>query len=318
MDDLPRQKLIELIRRYGREIAGDARRCEALLHDACPQHKREVVMLVSAAKESVGIELLKNASGLPTAVLLARLARGLHDNLGMAEDFARWAVESWASALGIAVPDSERIQNLENCPLDLHFIWIIGCSDSMRGKRIESLNFAIRECVKPMREIAEENRHARMLVRAATFSTGARWHIEQPTPIEELVWPEVEAGGRRDMGQALSLVAKGLKASRLGPTGLPPFLSLVSDGPPTDDFHTGLSDLMNQPWGKHASRVAVAIGDGADLGVLQRFIGTREIKPFQANNASDLLRCIRWAEVDVREETECANAAHNNVQEFRC
>ncbi len=108
MDDLPRQKLAELVRRYGPEIAGDARRCEALLRDACPQHKREIVVLVSAAKESVGIELLNNSSGVPKEVLLSRLAKRLHDNLGMAEDFAQWAVESWALALGIASPNDFR------------------------------------------------------------------------------------------------------------------------------------------------------------------------------------------------------------------
>lgn len=186
--------------------------------------------------------------------------------------------------------------------MDLHFIWIIGSSDSMRGPKIEALNTAMCEAIKPLREVTEDNRPARMLVRAVTLATGARWHIEHPTPIEELVWPEVVAGGRHDIGQALSLVAKGLMASDLGPTGLQPFLVLVSDGPPTDDFHAGLSELMAQPWGQHAVRIAVAIGDEADMGVLQQFIGNCEIKPLQARKFADLINCIRWAEVAVNEQ----------------
>jgi len=102
MDDLPRQKLAEMIRRFGREIAGDARRCEALLRDACPQHKQEIFVLVSAAKESVGVELLGSSGGMPKEAMFSRLTKRLHENLGLPENLARWAVESWALALGVA------------------------------------------------------------------------------------------------------------------------------------------------------------------------------------------------------------------------
>lgn len=186
----------------------------------------------------------------------------------------------------------------------------------MRGPKIEALNTAISEATKPMREVAEDNRPVRMLVRAVTFSSGARWHIEHPTPIEELVWPVVEAGGRHDMGHAFSLVANGLAASGLGPTGLRPFLVLVSDSPPTDSFPIGLSELMAQPWGKLAVRVAVAIGNQADLGVLQQFIGNSEIKPFHAKNTADLLNRIRWDEVDVlgRSNAPVADEGHDPIR----
>ena len=136
MDDLPRRKLIELVGRFGRDVAGDARRCEALLRDMCPQHRREISVLVSAAKDSVGVELLGSSSGIPKEVLLSRLTKRLHDEQGIVEDFARWAVESWALALGIielaekqppkqvasgpvtAISDSQRIASVvrQNCP----------------------------------------------------------------------------------------------------------------------------------------------------------------------------------------------------------
>lgn len=48
MNELPRQRLVELVGRYGFEVARDPRRCEALLRDVCPQHKREIFVLVSA------------------------------------------------------------------------------------------------------------------------------------------------------------------------------------------------------------------------------------------------------------------------------
>lgn len=114
MDNLPRKKLAELVGRFGRDIATDARRCEAILRDLCPECKREIFILVSAAKESVPAELLGSSSGLPKEVLLSRLSKRLHENLGVAENLARWAVESWSLALGVA--DSKDFRFPFKCP----------------------------------------------------------------------------------------------------------------------------------------------------------------------------------------------------------
>jgi parallel beta-helix repeat protein len=101
MNDLPRQKLCEIIATYGRSICDDPRRCEGLLRDFCGEYKREVSVLVQALKERVAIDLLTSSDGVPREVLLARLMKRLLDNLALAEDAARWAVESWAVALGV-------------------------------------------------------------------------------------------------------------------------------------------------------------------------------------------------------------------------
>jgi hypothetical protein len=102
MNDVPRQKLCELIATYGRSLCDDSRRCEGLLRDLCGEHRREIHVLVSALKERVAIDLVSSsASRLPHEVLLRRLTKRLRDNLGLAEDAARWAVDSWALALGV-------------------------------------------------------------------------------------------------------------------------------------------------------------------------------------------------------------------------
>jgi uncharacterized protein YegL len=76
-------------------------------------------------------------------------------------------------------------------------------------------------------------------------------------------------------------------------------LVLISDGQPTDNFDNGLKALMDQPWGKKAVRIAIAIGEDADQDVLQKFIGHPEFKPLQANNAETLVRYIKWASTEV-------------------
>lgn len=100
MHDLPRQKLRELIVQYGRALCDGPRRCEALLKDYCGQHKREIFVLVNALKNRVAEDLINVSAGAPLALVVGRLIERLEDELGLAESAARWAVETWAFALG--------------------------------------------------------------------------------------------------------------------------------------------------------------------------------------------------------------------------
>ncbi|EFH80215.1 von Willebrand factor type A [Ktedonobacter racemifer DSM 44963] len=181
----------------------------------------------------------------------------------------------------------------------LHFIWIADCSGSMAGDKIQSLNTAIREAIPEMRGVAHSNPHARVLVRALKFSSGATWHVTQPVPIEQFQWQDLQAGGVTDMGKALLMVADELKMPPMDPRGLPPVLVLISDGYPTDDVNKGISAILDQPWGKKAVRIAIGIGHDVDNNVLQRFINHPEIQPLQAHNAEQLVNYIKWASTAV-------------------
>lgn len=107
MNNLPRQKLLEIVRRHGREIVAEPRRCEGLMRDKFPAHRREIAVLSAALEERVPAELLaaSDASRPPGAALFARLAARLRDDLAMEASAARWAVHTWALALGAITPD---------------------------------------------------------------------------------------------------------------------------------------------------------------------------------------------------------------------
>src|ERR1700726_2404832 len=76
--DLPREKLSELIGRFGSSLSKDARRCKALLADVCGEGFRgECATLVAAVEEGITGELLSTSSGMPKEMLLARLSRRL-------------------------------------------------------------------------------------------------------------------------------------------------------------------------------------------------------------------------------------------------
>ena len=182
----------------------------------------------------------------------------------------------------------------------LHFIWIADSSGSMEADgKVQALNYAIRNAIPDMRTVADENPNAEVLVRAIKFSSGAQWNVSQPTPVEDFEWTDLSAEGVTDMGKALSMVADQLKIPPMTERALPPVLVLISDGQPTDDFESGLEALMDQPWGKKAVRIAIAIGEDADHDVLQKFIGHPELKPLQANNSETLVKYIKWASTAV-------------------
>jgi uncharacterized protein YegL len=186
----------------------------------------------------------------------------------------------------------------------LHFIWICDCSNSMSiNGKIQTLNTAIQEAIPLMRKEADENPYAQILVRVLKFSSGAQWQVAQPTPIEEFKWTDLTTDGVTDMGKALSMVADQLKMPPMTDRALPPVLVLISDGMPTDDFSSGLRQLMEQPWGKKAVRIAIAVGGDADQETLQKFIGHSELQPLEARNPEDLVRQIKWVSTVVIKAT---------------
>ncbi len=212
---------------------------------------------------------------------------------------------------------------LANRPL--HFIYICDCSGSMEAQgKMRALNQAIRQSLPGMAEVARQNPEARVLVRAVSFADRAGWHIAAPTPVQELEWVDLQAGGITAMGEALELVAAVLQSPPMEERALPPVLVLISDGQPTDDFDAGLANLMRRPWAQKAVRLAIAMGHDADTEVLQQFIGpdpaghlpAGEIpgasgqsplhcvgrsprRPLQASNATSLAQYIQWASTAV-------------------
>jgi uncharacterized protein YegL len=178
----------------------------------------------------------------------------------------------------------------------LHFFIVADCSGSMAADgKMQALNNAIRETLPHLRDVASQNPHAEVLVRAIAFSTGARWHVERPTPVDVLDWEGLGCGGYTDLGAALDLLAQQLAPGVIEERALPPAVLLVSDGMPTDDYRPALGRLLDEPMGAHSVRMAVGIGRDADLEVLERFIGGTGTGALTANNPEQLVRMIRWA-----------------------
>jgi hypothetical protein len=104
MNDSARTTLARLVARYGVSVAHDPNRCEGLLRDTCPECSREIFVLTHAVRQHVTDDLLAPRHTLPLSLTEGFLAKRLEDELGFSTDVARWAVISWAEALGLADP----------------------------------------------------------------------------------------------------------------------------------------------------------------------------------------------------------------------
>jgi|GEM_PF-3783040 hypothetical protein len=99
MNDSVVEVLKKLIANHGIVLCTNWSRLEGLLCDHAGQHRREINILVMAAKRGIAEELLRVGSQVDP-LLLNRLVQRLHEETGIAEKFAEWAVNSWRIALG--------------------------------------------------------------------------------------------------------------------------------------------------------------------------------------------------------------------------
>jgi WD40 repeat protein len=100
MNEQLRQKLCDIVAAHGAGVADDPGRCGELLRHAAPEDGAGVEALLRALEARVPARLALLTEPLAMAPLTSGLVRRLVDEQGLSEEAARWAVESWAAALG--------------------------------------------------------------------------------------------------------------------------------------------------------------------------------------------------------------------------
>ncbi|MGI0483620.1 hypothetical protein ACN4EE_22920 [Geminocystis sp. CENA526] len=105
MNNLPREKLIQIIKEQGSNLCNNPSRCKGFLLDYCGEYRAEIKVLIDALYEGIATDLLNISQGTPKESILARSKKKLMD-LSFQEEASQWAVETWALALGV-VTESE-------------------------------------------------------------------------------------------------------------------------------------------------------------------------------------------------------------------
>jgi uncharacterized protein YegL len=183
----------------------------------------------------------------------------------------------------------------------LHFIWLLDMSGSMGvDGKIQALNTAIDETLPQLREDAQDHPQARLFIRALGFADRPVWLQRAPVPVEQFRWEPIAAvpQGLTETGAAIMEIVEPMRElERLG-RGFAPVLVLVSDGKPTHTsgptVNEAMTVLLDQPWGRASIRMAVGIGEDADMTALSTFIAHPDRTPLRAANPSDLVAMIQW------------------------
>jgi uncharacterized protein YegL len=204
---------------------------------------------------------------------------------------------------GIPIEDIIPIPDGQVARKKLHFFWLADCSDSMRGKKIATLNQAIREALPELQKAVAAYPQVDIQMRAIKFSNGAAWHVgPDPVPLDQFTWPELETSGLTATAKALRMLAAELSLERMPRRGLPPVCILISDGfctDPREEYDAAIAELGKIPWGIKAVRLAIAIGDESDYNEteLLKFINQDTVGLLKAHSPEELITYIRWASV---------------------
>jgi hypothetical protein len=114
MNDRARQKLCEMITNYGSNICNTPRTCVMVLGQQCAEFPTEKDLLLRALDRGAVTSVMKGPVGGPWDDQVTQVAGS-----SVAPADARWAVESWAIALGkhpdVAPPPPEPVINM-NAP----------------------------------------------------------------------------------------------------------------------------------------------------------------------------------------------------------
>jgi uncharacterized protein YegL len=160
----------------------------------------------------------------------------------------------------------------------LHFIVMADCSGSMKGEKMQALNYALRSMLPHLVSWESSQLQAELFIRVLTFATAPQWHIRDPTPVADMSahWRDLAyvPRGLTNMAPAFREIAEVLRPDRLERRALRPAILLVTDGRPTDppgDFELGLATLISTAAGRSSLRLAVAVGRDANSGPLNRF-----------------------------------------------
>lgn len=182
-----------------------------------------------------------------------------------------------------------------------------------------AVNDAIVNILPMLEDISSSNPDAEIKVAALEFSNGTKWLYNEPKSVEDFKWIDAQAGGLTSLGEAClelngKLSRSGYMKSASG--SYAPAIILLSDGGPTDNFDGGIQTLQGNNWFKNAIRIAIAIGDDADLNVLSRFTGNSEavIKVSNINALKQIIRVVAVTSSQIGSKSSSAGSASKQDQ----
>lgn len=188
----------------------------------------------------------------------------------------------------------------------LPVIILADVSGSMtQDNNIGALNAALKDFLSTLSK--ESRLNAEIQVSIITFG-GSKAEVHLPlTPAWQInQTDDLVASGGTPMGGAFELALEMIENKEIIPSrAYKPTIVLISDGIPTDNWESSFNKLKNSDRAQKASRMAMAIGAGADKLMLKAFVNDLEAtEVFEAHNAKEIHRFFRVVSMSVSSRSQ--------------
>lgn len=168
--------------------------------------------------------------------------------------------------------------------------------------KIDALNLALKNFINSLKEEKSD----KIEVQLAIYSFGGKDEVtceNELCPISSVKIKEFAAYGHTPLGGALTTI-KQLIEDRIKITSrsYAPTVVIITDGESTDDAEQALSSFINDGRSAKAFRIAMAIGDDADMNFLSSFVSEPEYL-VTGENASDIKQFFKFVTMSVSQRT---------------
>ena len=148
-------------------------------------------------------------------------------------------------------------------------------SMSKDGK-IEALNLAIKNFINSLKEEKSD----KIDIQVALYSFGGKDEVTcecELGPVASVECKEYSAYGRTPLGSTLNTIKQLIEdRAKIPSRSYAPTVVIITDGESTDDTTKALTTFIREGRSSKAFRIAMAIGDDADINFLKSFVSEPE------------------------------------------
>jgi len=166
----------------------------------------------------------------------------------------------------------------------LPIFFVIDTSACMASEKIAILNMEMEEAIDSIKKLSMEYADVQIKIAILEFSSSTRWITNGLIEIEQ--FNGYNSDGLADFGAACKTLNDKLSRTAFmqDTRSFEPIIILMSQGIPSDDWKNPLIELRNNKWFAEAIKIAVAIGENANVDLLSEFTGSKDaVIKFQPN-----------------------------------
>ena len=185
----------------------------------------------------------------------------------------------------------------------LNVILMVDTSTSMRGKRIDQVNNALKDIQKHLIELQDDNSNVDFYLTVITFGTTADFlNNDKEKNILDFEFNDIKAKGWSNLHLGLEKLEDILKKESQGGImpdfgGIAPIIILLTDGHPTGkEYLEKLALLKEKAWFNIALKygIAIELNDEKTINVLREFVGLNGdvIQVYDSNLLQKIIKII--------------------------